>query len=164
MSSAESFSVEEFVRRVEELYGINIDSPNIFEEFWREALRCFGQSGSNYPVFPCCTQLNHDSWHQPAPKTTEFIDHTRLPNKYPYQFGNVMQLNWYQKFLHPDVHQRTYHRSSRNRWSDFRSYFRLTLEKVDDLTNMFIDHFDSATSWPPFGNQQFPPPCASFFD
>ena len=49
-----------------------------------------------------------------------------------------MKSNWYRKFLHPDVCNKTRRLSSRNRWSDFRSYFRLTLDKVDDLTDLFL--------------------------
>ena len=47
----------------------------------------------------------------------------RLPNKYPYQFGQVMKSNWYRKFLHPDVRNKTRRLSSCNWWSEFRSYF-----------------------------------------
>jgi len=62
-----------------------------------------------------------------------------LPTEFPYQFGQVMKSSWYLKFLHPGICYKTRRLSSRNRWSDFRSYFRVTLEKVDELTYLFLD-------------------------
>ena len=58
-------------------------------------------------------------------------------NEFPYLFGNVMVSNWYRKFLHPCVHQKTYHHYSKDQYSAFRSF------SVDDQGrwdhNMFID-------------------------
>ena len=140
MSSPESFTVEELVRHVEKFYGISDASPDIFEEFRREVLRRYSESNTNFHAPPFgFPQLNGELCHQPVPATNDFVVRPRLPNEYPYHFGNVMKSNWYRKFLHPDVRQKTYRRLSTTRWSDFRSYFRLTLEKVDDLTNMFLD-------------------------
>ncbi len=62
-----------------------------------------------------------------------------LPNEFPYKYGVVFKANWYNKFLHPSVCVKTLRLSSCNRWSEFRSYFCLTLEKVEELTNLFID-------------------------
>lgn len=62
----------------------------------------------------------------------------RLPNEFGYAFGNVWTSSWYVKFLAPDVRERTYRCSSRDRFGPFRSHFRFPLHKVDDLTHKFI--------------------------
>ena len=62
----------------------------------------------------------------------------RMPNRYAYVFGDPLESNYYQQFLSPAVRERTYEESN-NRWSDFRSHFRLTLEEIDTITTMFLD-------------------------
>lgn len=63
----------------------------------------------------------------------------REPNQFDYQFGDVFEANWYRKFLHPDVRERTYIESERDRYGQFRSLFRVPLKKVDDLVNLFLE-------------------------
>jgi hypothetical protein len=149
VSSVEQFSVSKFVHHVEEFYGINTNCFDLFDDFRRQAPSCFTPSllselASKVVLFPHCPlSLQHhillgNDQLQLMPEN-EVPGRPRQPKEFPYQFGNVMQLNWYRKFLHPNVHEKTYRWSSINRWSDFGSYFRLTLAKVDDLTHMFID-------------------------
>ncbi|KAL9182044.1 hypothetical protein ACHAXT_012387 [Thalassiosira profunda] len=62
----------------------------------------------------------------------------RSPNLFPYEFFDVFKANWYTEFLQPSVRERTYALSSRDRDSDFRSYFRVPLTKVDELVGLFL--------------------------
>ena len=67
---------------------------------------------------------------------------TRKPrrrNDSPHVFGDVFEANWYRQFLCPEVRDRTYRLSSRDRYGDFRCLFRLPLKKVDDLVNTFLE-------------------------
>ena len=64
---------------------------------------------------------------------------SRRPNQFDYEFGNVFDANWYRKFLHPDVCERTYIESERDRYGQFRTLFRVPLEKVDGLVHLFLD-------------------------
>ena len=63
----------------------------------------------------------------------------RSPNLFPYKFGDVFQANWYSKFLAPDVREKTYALSSRDRYGHFRCLFRMPLHKIDDLVDMFLE-------------------------
>ena len=63
----------------------------------------------------------------------------RSPNLYPYSFGNVYEANWYRQYLKPEVRDRTYALSSRDRFGEFRAHFRMPLAKVDDLVERFLD-------------------------
>ncbi len=64
----------------------------------------------------------------------------RSPNAYDYEFGNVYQANWYIKFLHPSVREQTYYLSSRDRFGEFRSLFRMPLKKIDDLVSLYVQN------------------------
>jgi len=64
----------------------------------------------------------------------------RSPNAYGYEFGNVYEANWYLKFLHPSVRERTYYLSSNDRFGEFRSLFRMPLKKIDDLVSLYIQN------------------------
>ena len=52
----------------------------------------------------------------------------------------MYEANGYRKFLAPEVRQKTYRCSERNRYGPFRSHFRLPLNKVDALTDLFINN------------------------
>jgi hypothetical protein len=62
----------------------------------------------------------------------------RSPNAYQYVFGNVYESNWYNKFLEPSVREWAYYLSSRDRYREFRSLFRMPLKKIDDLVSLFL--------------------------
>lgn len=62
----------------------------------------------------------------------------RSPNMFGYEIGDFMKSCYYTKFLHPDVRQRTYIQS-RIKDSQFRSHFRVTLNTIDSLTDLFIE-------------------------
>ena len=64
----------------------------------------------------------------------------RAPNAYPYEFGNVFEASWYLKFLAPNVRERTYYLSSRNRYGEFRSLFRMPLQKIEELVSLYIEN------------------------
>lgn len=64
---------------------------------------------------------------------------SRMPNEFGYSFGNVFESSWYKKFLAPDVREKTYRSSSRDRYGAFRSHFRMPLAMVDTLTHLFLD-------------------------
>ena len=55
------------------------------------------------------------------------------PNLFEYEFGDVFDANWYRTFLRHDVREKTYILSSRDRFGEFRSIFRVPLTKVDEL-------------------------------
>ena len=154
LSSAE-FSSRSFLRKAEELYGITNSCHDLFKAFTVDALRrcapalltaipndysttftTFRTMNGPLSVVPLTCEFGTQ---EEEPSADEAPARSRLPNEYPYQFGQVMKSNWYLKFLHPDVRNKTRSLSSRNRWSDFRSYFRVTLDKVDELTYLFID-------------------------
>ena len=63
----------------------------------------------------------------------------RSPSLYPYEFGNVFEANWYLKYLAPDVREKTYALSERDRYGEFRCHFRLPLKKVDELVSKSLD-------------------------
>ena len=63
----------------------------------------------------------------------------RSPNLFPYKFGDVFQANWYSKFLAPDVREKTYALSSRDRYGHFRCLFRMPLHKIDELVDIFLE-------------------------
>ena len=63
----------------------------------------------------------------------------RAPNLYPYEFGDVFKASWYTKFLHPENREKTYTLSSRDRWGEFRSLFRMPLKKVDEIVDLFLE-------------------------
>ena len=107
-SFTETGSTDEFVCRVEEVYGITHNSVNIFEAYRRDALHQYAPSRLSdaasdlvhepNPSFQPFgdLQFNSDSllqqYHVDA---TELAGRRRQPNEYPYQFGNVLQSNWY---------------------------------------------------------------------
>jgi hypothetical protein len=64
---------------------------------------------------------------------------TRAPNKFAYENGDIFQSNYYRQFLCPAKRQRTYI-ESRDKDSRFRSHFRVPLDTVDQLTNLFIEN------------------------
>ena len=64
----------------------------------------------------------------------------RLPNLFPYAFGDVLKANWYRQYLHPNVRDRIYQLSARDRFHEFRTYFRMPLAKVDDLVATFFNN------------------------
>ena len=152
LSSAE-FALTALLRKAHELYGITSDARDLFEAFTVDALRRCAPSllpaiSTNFsesvsPINPLLSlapvphEIAVDDEVCSAEEETPI--RSRLPNEFPYKYGVVFKANWYIKFLHPDVRAKTMRLSSRNRWSEFRSYFRLTLEKVDELTNLFID-------------------------
>eukprot|EP00956_Cyclotella_meneghiniana_P035135 scaffold111769_cov64-Cyclotella_meneghiniana.AAC.2 len=66
------------------------------------------------------------------------VPKTRAPRQYPYKIGDFLKSNYYRKFLHPNVRERTYI-TSRDPKSTFRSRFRVPLSYVDTLTDLFIE-------------------------
>ena len=44
------------------------------------------------------------------------------------------------KFLHTSVRERTYYLSSRDRYGEFRSLFRMPLKKIDDIVSLFFEN------------------------
>jgi len=70
----------------------------------------------------------------------ERVRKERVPNAYPYQFGRVFEANWFLKFLAPNLRERTYYLSSRDRYGKFRSLFRMTLDKIDDLVSIYTEN------------------------
>eukprot|EP00956_Cyclotella_meneghiniana_P025798 scaffold54583_cov64-Cyclotella_meneghiniana.AAC.1 len=64
--------------------------------------------------------------------------HVRMPNEFGYSFGNVYESSWFKKFLAPDVREKTYRSSSRDRYGAFCSHFRMPLVMVDTLTHLFL--------------------------
>jgi len=85
-----------------------------------------------------------DDWYDDvrADELDEPLDSSRKersPNMYPYKFGDVYESNWYRKFLCPEIRGRIYEESTRDRYSAFRSYFRVTLPKVDELVERFLE-------------------------
>ena len=64
----------------------------------------------------------------------------RNANLYPFEFGDCCESNWYRKFLSPEVRDRTYVLSSRDRYGEFRCLFRMPLKKVDDLVARFLEN------------------------
>ena len=63
----------------------------------------------------------------------------RNANLYPLEFGDHCESNWYRKYLSPEVRDRTYVLSSRDRMGEFRCLFRMPLKKVDELVAMFLE-------------------------
>jgi hypothetical protein len=62
------------------------------------------------------------------------------PNAYQYQFGNVYEANWYVKFIHASVRDRTYYLSLHDSYGEFRSLFRMPLLNVDDLVSLYVEN------------------------
>ena len=73
-------------------------------------------------------------------ENVERVRKERARNAYPYEFGNVFEASWYLKFLAPNVRERTYYLSSRNRYGEFRSLFRMPLVKIDELVSIYIEN------------------------
>ncbi len=145
MSSNSKFpsSVEEYTAEIEAGFSViprMSDPLTLFED---ECLRSFGFQSSvdefnlvhetNGVVF---TEVDSDHEGHRDPRNGR---RTRSVDAYGFAFGDVFESNWYKKFLHPDSRERTYHLSSRDRFGDFRSLFRLTLEKIDGLVSLFMD-------------------------
>ncbi|KAL9185687.1 hypothetical protein ACHAXT_003464 [Thalassiosira profunda] len=63
----------------------------------------------------------------------------RSPNLFPYDFGDVHTANWHIKFLADDVRERTRTLAKRDRHAEFRSHFRVTLEKLEYLRDLFLE-------------------------
>jgi hypothetical protein len=79
----------------------------------------------------------YDGGEEDANHQHESTGRRGVPNRFKYKFGNYLESNYYNKFLHEDVRQETYVRSQNCR-STFRSHFRVPLVFVDHLTDMFI--------------------------
>ncbi len=62
----------------------------------------------------------------------------RRHNRFGYSFGDIYKSNYYLHFLHPSVRERTY-LESRDRYSGFRSSFRMPLYMIDELTDLFLE-------------------------
>jgi hypothetical protein len=150
--SSSEFSLTKLLRKAEEWYGLTSTSHDLFKAFTVDALRrcapsllpdtpmnistTFSPFNSFLPLFPATLEIGLEE--NRASAEDDLPVRARLPNEFPYKYGQVLRSNWYRKFLHPEVRAKTLRLSSRNRWSEFRSYFRLTLEKVDELTNLFL--------------------------
>jgi len=52
----------------------------------------------------------------------------------------VFEANWYVKFLHSSVREKTYYLSSRDGYGEFRALFRMPLEKIDDLVSLCVEN------------------------
>jgi hypothetical protein len=65
-------------------------------------------------------------------------ERTRRMNRFPYVTGDIFKSNYYRQYLCPEKRERTYI-ESRDRHSGFRSSFRVPLDTVDELTNLFIE-------------------------
>ena len=64
----------------------------------------------------------------------------RAPNLYPYEFGDVHKANWHRNYLADDVRERTRTLSKRDRYGEFRSHFRVTLDKMEELVELFLSN------------------------
>jgi hypothetical protein len=64
---------------------------------------------------------------------------TRSPNAFEYRFGDVYKANWYTRFLDESVREKTYYLSQRDRYGEFRSLFRMLLQKIDDILSLFVE-------------------------
>ena len=133
--------VEEFTAEVESEFALDQPSVDPMQEFEDECLLSF-----RYTVdFLALDDFDDDGTlvDDVAGDTNAGSGVNRRPrsaNAYPFEFGEVYKSNWCLKFLHPSVCEQTYHLSSRDRFGDFRSLFRMTLEKVDDLVSLFISN------------------------
>lgn len=98
---------------------------------------CFDDASP--PIFDDTASPFFDDWYNDIEEdphhTTE--RNPRTPNRFPYEFGRVEKSNWYNKFLKPEIRERTYI-ESQSRFSTFRSLFRVPLTKVDALVDMFL--------------------------
>ena len=61
----------------------------------------------------------------------------RNANRWGYKIGDWMASPYYVTYLAPDVIERTYEQSL-DKYSDFRSHFRVPLVLIDRLTDLFI--------------------------
>ena len=144
MLSSSNFpsSVEEYTAEIEAGFSSSQRMSDPLTLFEDECLRSFGFHSSVKEFNPV------DEMHGAEFPEVDSVHgghcdrangcRTRSVNAYGFAFGDVFESNWYKKFLHPDSRERTYHLSSRDRFGDFRSLFRLTLEKIDDLVTLFI--------------------------
>ena len=85
--------------------------------------------------------LHADRPHAEPTDSTSAIPKKRKRNAnlYPLEFGDHCESNWYRKYLSPEVRDRTYVLSSRDRMGEFRCLFRMPLKKVDELVAMFLE-------------------------
>jgi hypothetical protein len=64
----------------------------------------------------------------------------RSSNAYNYEFGNVYEANWFMKFLHTSVRERTHYLSLPDCYGEFRSLFCMPLKKIDDIVSLFFEN------------------------
>ena len=58
-----------------------------------------------------------------------------------FRFENIKKSCWYRYFTRPGMTREITHElSSSDRFGEFRHWFRMPLSKVEDLTNILIDH------------------------
>jgi hypothetical protein len=81
---------------------------------------------------------NITSWDVDDDLEPETQRKERAANRYGYEIGDFMKSNYYYKFLQPSVRDCVYEQS-RDRFSTFRSHFRVPLSFIDKLTDLFID-------------------------
>ena len=127
LSSAEFLSGK-FLCKAEELYGIINSCHDLFKAFTVEAFhQCAPSLLHDFPTDYSMTLHAIDWPLSSIPVTCEFglqeeessaaekvRGRLRLPNEYPYLFGQVMKSNWYRKFLHANVRNKTRRLTSRN--------------------------------------------------
>ena len=121
-------SVEEFTAEVESEFAVDQPSVDPMQEFEDECLRSFSYSVD----FLALDDFDDDGADDrtlvndvagDANAGSVINRRPRSANAYPFEFGDVCKSNWYLKFLHPSVRERTYHLSSRDHFGDFRSLF-----------------------------------------
>ena len=106
--AAEQFSVQKYLRDVEEAFSLKQYSSDIFAAFRRQALLKIapallrdvsGISSLQLPGAPKNLLLQNDTNEQISEEGGVNVRH-REPNEFGYEFGNVLKSNWYRKFLH----------------------------------------------------------------
>lgn len=96
-------------------------------------------------LLPSTNTDNHDKYHgfdmNILPETLEVNQQPSChhqPNEFSFNFGSVLLSNWYLKFLHPSVHQKTSIIPARIDTLTLELFCALLI-KIDKITDMFID-------------------------
>ena len=146
-SDLDTHPIEQFEAEVEAEFGFGAHDPiaTLQNEFNHELILPdpfdFDASTSNLSSY---NEILFDDWFGDNLIDGVSNEETkqqspRSPNAYQYEFGNVFKANWYIKFLHPNVRDRTYHLSTRDRYGSFCGLFRVPLYKVDELVQLFLN-------------------------
>ncbi len=144
-------TVEEFTADIEAEFGFGASDP--FNKFQEELEHDLAIPDFDDLDFDVDTPIVHDEFNDVAfddwyngldrdgaTVADEGKRRDRLPNLFPYALGDVFKANWYRQYLHPSVRDRIYQLSARDRFHEFRTYFRMPLAKVDDLVSTFLSN------------------------